>query len=90
MSRFLISANRLSDGLVVFYTAEGTWSEAVSDAVLYDEENPPQLAVAAKDVLEIVGAYTVEVEQSENGLRPLRVRERIRLSGPTIEVKRSA
>lgn len=90
MSRYLISANRLSDGLVVFYTPSGTWSEAVTDSALFDAEAPPELAQAAKDVGQIVGAYAVEVEETEDGLRPSRMRERIRLSGPTIDVKRSA
>lgn len=90
MSRYVISANRLSDGLVVFYTSDGTWSENVDHAVVVDDAQSPELDAASAQGTEIVGAYAVEAEETDAGLRPVRMRERIRLNGPTIDFKRSA
>ncbi|GAB3127195.1 DUF2849 domain-containing protein [Novispirillum itersonii] len=83
MSRQIVSANRLTDGLVVFRTAAGTWSERVEDARVYTAEDAEiEVAAASREATVVVGAYAVDLE--EQGSAPSRLRERIRATGPTI------
>ena len=84
----VLTANRLSDGLVVFLTPANTWSEQIDEAVLAQEplanaglEKRGQEFEAANLV---TGAYLVEAERSEGAITPIHVRERIRASGPTV------
>lgn len=83
MSQQIITANRLSDGLVVFRTREGTWSELFTDAARLDEAAAETaLAAATIEATRVVGAYAVPLSD-DTGL-PGRVRERIRLLGPSV------
>ena len=84
----VLTANRLSDGLVVFLTPANTWSEQINEAVLAQEplaigglEKRGQEFEAANLV---TGAYLVEAERLEGSITPTHVRERIRASGPTV------
>lgn len=92
MSKSIVTANRLSDGLVVFRTAEGAWSLSFAEAAIFDGDAANAVAEASGDVTVVVGVYAVEVEDSADGagLQPLTTRERIRIQGPSIEFKRSA
>lgn len=90
MSKTFVTANRLTDGLVVFRTAEGAWSTAYADAALYDD-SAAEVAAASSEATVVVGVYAVEVEQAEDGTwQPLTTRERIRVLGPSIAYQRSA
>lgn len=83
MSRQIVSANRLTDGLVVFRTPAGTWSERAEDARVYTaEEAEIEVAAAAREGTVVVGPYAVDLE--EEGRAPSRLRERIRATGPTV------
>ena len=77
----VVTANDLSSGAVVFWTGAG-WSRDPDDArVLREPEAQQQaLAAAAADDLRVVGAYLAAV--GDDGL--VRLRERIRTTGPTI------
>lgn len=91
MSKHIITANRLVDGLVVFRTETGTWSQSFSAAALY-EDAAAALAEASREATVVVGPYAVEVEQAEGSTawQPLTTREKIRIQGPSIDFKRSA
>ncbi len=80
-----VTANRLSDGLVIYLTADG-WSEQVTDAATADTKEAAQalLDQALAQPGHAVGAELIEVEQTADGPRPLRYRERIRSLGPTV------
>jgi hypothetical protein len=89
MSVQIITANRLVDGAVVYFTAARTWSEAFADSAVFRE------ADAAKAGLEsvtpfvtnqvVVGPYLAEVDETEDGIEPNSARERIRASrGPSV------
>lgn len=86
MSLNVITANRLNDGVVIFLTADG-WSEDLRDAAIADgkDETAGLLARAEAEPGIAVGPYEIAVERTEEGLRPLRYRERIRLTGPSVD-----
>jgi hypothetical protein len=83
-----ITANRLSDGLVVFLDEEGSWTlslaegRLVTDGPELDEANA--YARAQQDARVVVEAYPIDVEIVEGRPVPVRLRERIRAEGPTV------
>jgi hypothetical protein len=84
----MITANRLSDGRVVFLDADGAWSEDFHrGAILSDEAGKAQAvsrAQASAAANEVVDPYPIELEMRAGHLAPKALRERIRASGPTI------
>lgn len=88
MSTQIVSANRLRDGAVVFWTRDDQWSTDLSAAAPFLAQSPEisaALATATRQTTEVVGVYTVDVSATDSGLRPQTTRERIRVSGPTID-----
>jgi sulfite reductase (NADPH) hemoprotein beta-component len=79
-----VTANRLRDGTIIYYTAKQDWSESFADAAAAaDGDALLAEAVAGPLAREAVGAYVIEVTQSEGGMRPIGLREEIRAFGPT-------
>ncbi len=81
-----LTANRLTDGKVVYRTAEGVWSvdPALAER-LTEDAGEAALNAASRDGLTVVGPYLIELKAGE-GFTPggrKHVRETIRLSGPT-------
>lgn len=86
MERFVITANDLCNGLAVYLTAAGDWSCYLDDARTFTlDERADGLALGrqAEEVQRVVGAYEIEIEEGDFGLRPVRLRERIRAYGPS-------
>ncbi|MCB1380535.1 MAG: DUF2849 domain-containing protein [Alphaproteobacteria bacterium] len=86
----IITANRLRDGIAVFMTRSGNWSESIDDAALALE---PQAAAAleqrAKDgeISNLVtGSYLIDAERREGHVRAAHIRERMRALGPTVRL----
>jgi hypothetical protein len=83
----VITANRLTDGVVVFQTAEKAWSEDFNRAaVLADPQaTADALALAKRDEASnlVVDAYVVPVEERNGHIAPKALREAIRAAGPT-------
>jgi hypothetical protein len=84
----ILTANRLSDGVVVFLDGEGDWVERIGAAVIArtPEEARALEARGAHDAARnvVVEPYLVEVREEPGGLKPLRMRERVRVAGPSI------
>ncbi len=83
---FVISANRLEDGVVVYLTQTNEWSANVADArVITDDslEQVQNLGLEAEARNYVVASYAVEVGVGSTVL-PSRLRERIRSHGPTV------
>ncbi|MCG6858126.1 MAG: DUF2849 domain-containing protein [Salaquimonas sp.] len=83
----IITANRLSDGAVVYLAAEGWLTEITHAAVLNAHDAiEAGLAAAARAVAnrEIVDTAAIDVTVEDKGPVPVRLRERIRAFGPTI------
>jgi len=83
----VITANRLTDGVVVFQTAGETWTEDFNRAaVLADPAaTADALARARRDEASnlVVDAYAVPVEERNGHFAPKALREAIRAAGPT-------
>lgn len=83
----VFTANRLRDGRVVWLAAGGAWSTDVAAAEAFP---PDRLAVGealaqrAEAAQQVVGAYAVAVSLSAAGPVPVKFRERLRASGPSI------
>ncbi len=85
----IVTANRLTDGVVVFLGDAGRWSERVADAVAVVDETAAAelLKMAERDVAlrRVVGPYVIDaVIDAAGALQPLRLRELIRARGPTV------
>ena len=84
----VITANRLTDGVVVFQTADASWSEDFNrSAVLPDPEaTAAALKRAKQDEANnlVVDAYAVVVEERNGHFAPKALREAIKAAGPTI------
>jgi hypothetical protein len=84
----MIIANRLTDGLVVFYTASGGWSGDIAEgAQIADEAEEAKLFAAAKADearCRVVDPNLIDVTVDSGQPRPVAIREAIRAFGPTI------
>ena len=85
----MIIANRLTDGLVVFYVADGDWTTDIAHGrVLADSDDlDATLSSAQADEANclIVDPQPIEVEETDGQIRPTAIREAIRAFGPTIQ-----
>ena len=86
----LVTANRLRDGIAVFLTRSGAWSEKIDEAALALE---PQAAAAlearAKDdekATLVTGSYLIDAEHRDGRIRAAHIRERMRTLGPTVRL----
>jgi len=85
----VVTANRLRDGVIVWLTAQHTWSEEFTASKPLRDAAEAQAALdgTAADVKArlVVGPYLAEVAETPEGIRPNNARERIRASRlPTI------
>ena len=84
----VITANRLTDGLVVFQTVDGRWTEDFNRAAVLPD--PQATADALKRAKQdeanniVVEPYAIAVEERNGHLAPKALREAIRAAGPTI------
>jgi Protein of unknown function (DUF2849) len=88
-SPVVITANRLSDGAVIYWSAGGHWTTTLTAArvVTTSAEAKQLLSDAAADDVGAIGAYVAPVELTADGcVEPANLRERIRLLGPTIDL----
>jgi hypothetical protein len=88
----VITANRLSDGLVVHRTATGDWAERLGEAQIFwsADEAQKALSSAQSDGLIAVGAYVAPIDASGISARPGNLREFIRTTGPTFALPSEA
>ena len=84
----VLTANRLTDGIVVWYSRTNEWVEDVNQAdAVTDKEAIIWLEKIAAETLgqgQHCDVVLIEVDQTATGPRPLKLRERIRAEGPTI------
>jgi hypothetical protein len=90
MTPKVLTGNRLSDGVVIYLTADGTWYEWLQAArVAQSEAEEAALTAAGEEAVQqqlVVAPYLMEVRVSAAGPQPLKLREFIRASGPTVRV----
>ncbi len=85
----VVTANRLIDGIAVFWTG-ARWSERFADAQALDAPSTVETAMAQAAREEashrIVDAYAFEVIRERGRVIPARQRERVRCTGgPTVD-----
>ncbi|MBZ9661694.1 DUF2849 domain-containing protein [Mesorhizobium sp. ESP-6-4] len=83
----VLTANRLSDGIAVWYAAGG-WAETVGHAdIAHDkaaEDRLEAIGAAAAANNEVVDVNIIDVAIVDGLVEPVRLREKIRAAGPTI------
>ena len=87
MTRQIISANRLTDGIVVYLTEAGDWTERIDAALIVNDETAVSAAATAAAAVarqHVVDPYPVEIDDAGGTRRPTRFREFIRAQGPTV------
>nr|WP_319484900.1 DUF2849 domain-containing protein [uncultured Cohaesibacter sp.] len=81
---FVITGNRLLDGGVVFLAPALAWVEDIQRARRYESDK------SARDIVADLGEVVVSLDvipvacDDEGVVQPLRLRERIRVGGPTV------
>jgi hypothetical protein len=84
----VLTANRLSDGIAVWYSRSNRWVEQVGEAhTASTKEDIAALETIAANTLakgQYCDVVLIDVEETADGPRPLKLRERIRADGPTI------
>ena len=84
-----LTANRLSDGRVVFLTTSGRWSPELCEARVAEDADAQAslsaLGEAAEAACEVVGPYLIDVRHEDDGLVAVEIREAIRANGPTVQ-----
>lgn len=84
----VLTANRLSDGVVVFLDFEGAWNENLAEAVVAHSPDETRALEdrgaydAARNL--VVEPYLIEVREADGRLTPIRYRERVRAAGPSM------
>lgn len=85
----VISANRLTDGIVVFF-AHGAWVERLADAQVYADASAASagLDIAERDFKAnlVVEIAAFEVQITSRGLEAAHLRDRVRAAGPTVRL----
>jgi len=84
----VLTANRLRDGTVVFLDFEGAWSETLIEAAV--ARSPDEVRAlkdrgtfdAIRNI--VVEPYLIEAHETASGLLPIRYRERVRATGPSV------
>ena len=83
----VITANRLLNGDVVWLAENGSWVERITLAKVYDGKEAVAAALAegleAEKNQKVVGVYEMDVTVEEGVIVPVRLREKIRATGPT-------
>ncbi|HMJ98553.1 MAG TPA: DUF2849 domain-containing protein [Reyranella sp.] len=82
------SANRLTDGVVVFLDDAGEWTQRLERAAVARDKRAGDILLerAKAEAFTVVDPYLVAVSEDDAGvLEPLSLREKIRVSGLTFE-----
>lgn len=85
----IMTANKLSDGTVVFLGYDGEWTRFVDDARIAErDEDVAEMETESAQSSEVVDPYLVDVEVravegSGRFIKPTQYRERIRAFGPS-------
>jgi hypothetical protein len=84
----MIIANRLIDGVVVFFASGDTWVPHIDAGLVAADEAEAQrlFAIAKQDETKclVIDPNLIEVEVESGHNRPVAIREAIRAFGPTV------
>jgi hypothetical protein len=89
MALQILTANRLSDGISVWYDVDGRWNESIARSeIARKPEDAERLGAIGKKAFAdnlVLDVNLIDIEENNGFIRPLRLRERIRAEGPTID-----
>jgi hypothetical protein len=89
MALQILTANRLTDGIAVWYDVDGRWNESIARAnIARSKEDAAQLEAIGNQAFAdnlVLDVNLIDIEENNGFIRPLRLRERIRAEGPTID-----
>jgi len=87
----VLTANLLSDGIVVFLGKGGTWSSSLEGAQMaHSDDDVVQLEAQGGQASQanlIIDPYFIEVEETGGALSPVEMRERMRAKGPSVNLE---
>ena len=89
----VVTANRLTDGAVIYRTVTGEWTTDIADAAVVNTAPAATelLRAAEADDVRAVGPYVAPVALgADSRILPGNLRERIRIAGPTITLPGAA
>lgn len=80
---YLVTANKLTDGAVVYLAAGESWTTSIDSALSFDDaqERDRWVAWGKARENEVCGCYGIDVGRSATGERVLSTRERLRAEG---------
>jgi hypothetical protein len=85
----ILTANRLADGIAVWYDVDGRWNESIARAeIARSKEDEARLDAIGKQAFAdniVLDVALIDIEEANGFIRPTRLRERIRAEGPTID-----
>ena len=82
------SANRLSDGAVVFLDDSGHWTQKFERAALARDKRAGEILIerARAESFSVVDPFLVAVSEDDDGtIEPISLREKIRVNGLTFD-----
>ncbi len=84
---YMLTANRLKDGDVLYWKADG-WVLSLADADVFADDAAAKAALAAAQKYvednQVVAPYLFDVRTENGAVRPVKEREIIRAAGPTV------
>lgn len=80
----VVSANRLRDGVPIYFAGNGVWSPKIAEAVCGRDGDALLVeAQAGEGVSQAIDPYLIDVAIEQGAISPVGLRERIRAFGPT-------
>ena len=83
----ILTANRLTDGEAVWFSADQRWSETIVGSEIAvgaaDEARLETIGQEAYRENKVVDVNLIDVQLVDGAIRPTRLREQIRAAGPT-------
>ena len=84
----IITANELRNGNVIYLNASNIWVDNLTLACVYDiDKEGIDISNITNEAMRnnnIIGIYTISVQQNGNEILPISMKERIRSIGPTV------
>jgi Protein of unknown function (DUF2849) len=84
----VLTANRLSDGIAIWFSPQGWTTDIAKAESVSDAAGEARLAAIGADALannEVIDVNVVDAELTDGRLAAVKLRERIRAAGPTID-----
>jgi len=85
-----VTANRLDDGAVVYFTADDTWSPTPREADWAEEPEAQQALLARAQptaATQVAAPYLFDVRIEDGGPAPAHHKEIVRAQGPTVRTE---